>query len=152
MTYYVQRDGVPLSGTSAAKVLNTVDSQTMALTLGYFVQLQAERKHGVEVPTAGKNEQAGSGQKRLEFSINQSKVAAAVTAATANTVAAVATANTVAAKTATPNTVAADTATANTVAATATANSTAARSDRCGRQKLDQCEDEAGQLAVFHPV
>lgn len=44
MTYYVQRDGVPLTGTSAAKVLNTVDSQTMALTLGYFVQLQAERK------------------------------------------------------------------------------------------------------------
>lgn len=44
MTYYVQHDGVPLTGTSAAKVLNTVDSQTMALTLGYFVQLQAERK------------------------------------------------------------------------------------------------------------
>ena len=43
MTYYVQLDGVPISGTSAAKTLNTVDSQTMALTLGYFVQLQAER-------------------------------------------------------------------------------------------------------------
>ncbi|KAG7230223.1 hypothetical protein INR49_012356 [Caranx melampygus] len=42
MTYYVQHNGFPLSGTSAAKVLNTVDSQTMALTLGYFVQLQAE--------------------------------------------------------------------------------------------------------------
>ncbi|XP_013857342.1 UPF0606 protein KIAA1549L isoform X2 [Austrofundulus limnaeus] len=42
MTYYIQHNGVPLSGTSAAKVLNTVDSQTMALTLGYFVQLQAE--------------------------------------------------------------------------------------------------------------
>ncbi|XP_062284149.1 UPF0606 protein KIAA1549L [Scomber scombrus] len=42
MTYYVQHNGVPLAGTSAAKVLNTVDSQTMALTLGYFVQLQAE--------------------------------------------------------------------------------------------------------------
>ncbi|XP_041848928.1 UPF0606 protein KIAA1549L [Melanotaenia boesemani] len=42
MTYYVQRNGTPLSGTSTAKVLNTVDSQTMALTLGYFVQLQAE--------------------------------------------------------------------------------------------------------------
>ncbi|XP_034419444.1 UPF0606 protein KIAA1549L [Cyclopterus lumpus] len=42
MTYYVQHNGVPLSGTSAAKALNTVDSQTMALTLGYFVQLQAE--------------------------------------------------------------------------------------------------------------
>lgn len=45
MTYYVQHNGVPLAGASAAKVLNTVDSQTMALTLGYFVQLQAERKH-----------------------------------------------------------------------------------------------------------
>ncbi|XP_068173703.1 UPF0606 protein KIAA1549L [Antennarius striatus] len=42
MTYYVQHKGIPLPGTSAAKVLNTVDSQTMALTLGYFVQLQAE--------------------------------------------------------------------------------------------------------------
>ncbi|XP_056237530.1 UPF0606 protein KIAA1549L [Seriola aureovittata] len=42
MTYYVQHNGIPLTGTSAAKVLNTVDSQTMALTLGYFVQLQAE--------------------------------------------------------------------------------------------------------------
>ncbi|XP_061622025.1 UPF0606 protein KIAA1549L isoform X1 [Phyllopteryx taeniolatus] len=42
MTYYVQHNGIPLAGTSAAKVLNTVDSQTMALTLGYFVQLQAE--------------------------------------------------------------------------------------------------------------
>ncbi|KAM6980605.1 UPF0606 protein KIAA1549L [Aplochiton taeniatus] len=42
MTYYVQQNGVPLPGTSAAKLLNTVDSQTMALTLGYFVQLQAE--------------------------------------------------------------------------------------------------------------
>ncbi|XP_023809285.1 UPF0606 protein KIAA1549L homolog [Oryzias latipes] len=42
MTYYVQHNGIPLLGTTAAKVLNTVDSQTMALTLGYFVQLQAE--------------------------------------------------------------------------------------------------------------
>ncbi|XP_018618706.2 UPF0606 protein KIAA1549L isoform X2 [Scleropages formosus] len=42
MTYYVQLNGTPLPGTSAAKVLSTVDSQTMALTLGYFVQLQAE--------------------------------------------------------------------------------------------------------------
>ncbi|XP_055010665.1 UPF0606 protein KIAA1549L [Boleophthalmus pectinirostris] len=42
LTYYVQHSGSPLSGTSAAKVLNTVDSQTMALRLGYFVQLQAE--------------------------------------------------------------------------------------------------------------
>ena len=47
MTYYVQHNGIPLPGTSAAKVLNTVDSQTMALTLGYFVQLQAERKHSI---------------------------------------------------------------------------------------------------------
>lgn len=43
LTYYVQLNGTPLPGTSAAKILNTVDSQTMALTLGYFVQLQAER-------------------------------------------------------------------------------------------------------------
>ncbi|XP_048829254.1 UPF0606 protein KIAA1549L-like [Brienomyrus brachyistius] len=42
MTYYAQLEGRPLLGTSAAKILNTVDSQTMALTLGYFVQLQAE--------------------------------------------------------------------------------------------------------------
>ncbi|KAG5839978.1 hypothetical protein ANANG_G00211220 [Anguilla anguilla] len=42
MTYYVQLNGVPFSGTSAAKTLTTVDSQTMALTLGYFVQVQAE--------------------------------------------------------------------------------------------------------------
>lgn len=43
MTYYVQVDGSPIAGTSAAKTLNMVDSQTMALTLGYFVQIQAER-------------------------------------------------------------------------------------------------------------
>ncbi|MBN3305346.1 K154L protein, partial [Amia calva] len=42
MTYYVLSNGTPLPGTTAAKILNTVDSQTMALTLGYFVQLQAE--------------------------------------------------------------------------------------------------------------
>ncbi|KAF7707649.1 hypothetical protein HF521_018867 [Silurus meridionalis] len=42
MTYYVQVDGAPITGTSAAKTLNMVDSQTMALTLGYFVQIQAE--------------------------------------------------------------------------------------------------------------
>ncbi|XP_053091047.1 UPF0606 protein KIAA1549L isoform X10 [Pangasianodon hypophthalmus] len=42
LTYYVQLNGMPLPGTTAAKILNTVDSQTMALTLGYFVQLQAE--------------------------------------------------------------------------------------------------------------
>lgn len=50
MTYYVQQHGVPLAGASAAKVLNTVDSQTMALTLGYFVQLQAERKQAAPPP------------------------------------------------------------------------------------------------------
>lgn len=50
MTYYVQHNGIPLSGTSAAKILNTVDSQTMALTLGYFVQVQAERKHMFFLP------------------------------------------------------------------------------------------------------
>lgn len=55
MTYYVQHNGIPLSGTSAAKVLNTVDSQTMALTLGYFVQLQAERKHSM-VSASGKQD------------------------------------------------------------------------------------------------
>ncbi|XP_015193956.2 UPF0606 protein KIAA1549L isoform X2 [Lepisosteus oculatus] len=42
LIYYVLWNGSPLLGTSAAKILNTVDSQTMALTLGYFVQLQAE--------------------------------------------------------------------------------------------------------------
>lgn len=45
MTYYVQIDGSPITGTSAAKTLNMVDSQTMALTLGYFVQVQAERMY-----------------------------------------------------------------------------------------------------------
>lgn len=45
MTYYIQVDGSPMTGTAAAKTLNTVDSQTMALTLGYFVQVQAERMY-----------------------------------------------------------------------------------------------------------
>lgn len=64
MTYYVQHNGVPLSGTSAAKVLNTVDSQTMALTVGYFVQLQAERKHSVHpwCLTSGKIDRNGDRQ------------------------------------------------------------------------------------------
>ena len=44
MTYYVQQNGAPMSGTNAAKTLSSLDSQTMALTLGYFVQVQAERK------------------------------------------------------------------------------------------------------------
>ncbi|KAA0714623.1 hypothetical protein E1301_Tti017105 [Triplophysa tibetana] len=42
MTYFVQQNGTPLLGTATAKLLNTLDSQTMALTLGYFVELQAE--------------------------------------------------------------------------------------------------------------
>ncbi|XP_044047755.1 UPF0606 protein KIAA1549L isoform X2 [Siniperca chuatsi] len=42
MTYYVQLNGAPVTGTSAAKTLSSLDSQTMALTLGYFVQVQAE--------------------------------------------------------------------------------------------------------------
>ncbi|MGH0155190.1 UNVERIFIED_CONTAM: hypothetical protein FKN15_042658 [Acipenser sinensis] len=42
LTYYVLQNGTPLLGTTTAKILNTIDSQTMALTLGYFVQLQAE--------------------------------------------------------------------------------------------------------------
>ncbi len=42
MTYYIQVDGSPITGTAAAKTLNTVDSQKMALTLGYFIQVQAE--------------------------------------------------------------------------------------------------------------
>ncbi|RVE72044.1 hypothetical protein OJAV_G00057950 [Oryzias javanicus] len=42
MTYYTQLNGEPISGTNAAKTLSSLDSQTMALTLGYFVQVQAE--------------------------------------------------------------------------------------------------------------
>ncbi|XP_034033108.1 UPF0606 protein KIAA1549L isoform X2 [Thalassophryne amazonica] len=42
MTYYAQLNGAPITGTSAAKTLSSLDSQTMALTLGYFVQVQAE--------------------------------------------------------------------------------------------------------------
>ncbi|CAG5958550.1 unnamed protein product [Menidia menidia] len=42
MTYYAQLNGAPISGTTAAKTLSSLDSQTMALTLGYFVQVQAE--------------------------------------------------------------------------------------------------------------
>lgn len=44
MTYYAQLNGAPITGTAAAKTLSSLDSQTMALTLGYFVQVQAERK------------------------------------------------------------------------------------------------------------
>lgn len=46
MTYYAQLNGAPISGTNAAKTLSSLDSQTMALTLGYFVQVQAERESG----------------------------------------------------------------------------------------------------------
>ncbi|XP_040893607.1 UPF0606 protein KIAA1549L [Toxotes jaculatrix] len=42
MTYYAQLNGEPITGTTAAKTLSSLDSQTMALTLGYFVQVQAE--------------------------------------------------------------------------------------------------------------
>lgn len=44
LTYYAQLNGSPIIGTAAAKTLSSLDSQTMALTLGYFVQVQAERK------------------------------------------------------------------------------------------------------------
>lgn len=47
MTYYAQLNGSPIIGASAAKTLSSLDSQTMALTLGHFVQVQAERKHGL---------------------------------------------------------------------------------------------------------
>ncbi|KAF3854371.1 hypothetical protein F7725_022426 [Dissostichus mawsoni] len=42
MTYYAQLNGAPITGFTAAKILSSLDSQTMALTLGYFVQVQAE--------------------------------------------------------------------------------------------------------------
>ncbi|KAK1887261.1 UPF0606 protein KIAA1549L [Dissostichus eleginoides] len=42
MTYYAQLNGAPITGFTAAKTLSSLDSQTMALTLGYFVQVQAE--------------------------------------------------------------------------------------------------------------
>ncbi|XP_061825788.2 UPF0606 protein KIAA1549L isoform X1 [Nerophis lumbriciformis] len=42
MTYYALLNGAAMTGTTAAKTLSSLDSQTMALTLGYFVQVQAE--------------------------------------------------------------------------------------------------------------
>uniref|UniRef100_A0A8D0L744 KIAA1549 like n=1 Tax=Sphenodon punctatus TaxID=8508 RepID=A0A8D0L744_SPHPU len=42
LTYYALYNGKPLLGTVAAKTLSTVDSQRMALTLGYVVQVQAD--------------------------------------------------------------------------------------------------------------
>ncbi|KAH1171638.1 hypothetical protein KIL84_007256 [Mauremys mutica] len=42
LTYYTLYNGKPLLGTAAAKMLSTVDSQRMALTLGYVIQVQAD--------------------------------------------------------------------------------------------------------------
>uniref|UniRef100_A0A8C8RQG9 KIAA1549 like n=1 Tax=Pelusios castaneus TaxID=367368 RepID=A0A8C8RQG9_9SAUR len=42
LTYYTLYNGKPLLGTAAAKMLSTVDSQRMALTLGYVIQIQAD--------------------------------------------------------------------------------------------------------------
>ncbi|XP_075693894.1 UPF0606 protein KIAA1549L homolog isoform X3 [Rhinoderma darwinii] len=41
LTYYALKDGQPILGTVAAKQLSTIDPQTMALTLGYIVRVQA---------------------------------------------------------------------------------------------------------------
>ncbi|XP_069595854.1 UPF0606 protein KIAA1549L homolog [Ranitomeya imitator] len=41
LTYYAVKDGQPILGTVAAKQLNTIDPQNMALALGYFVKVQA---------------------------------------------------------------------------------------------------------------
>ncbi|XP_066439361.1 UPF0606 protein KIAA1549L homolog isoform X2 [Eleutherodactylus coqui] len=41
LTYYALRDGQPILGTVAAKQLSTIDPQTMALTLGHIVRVQA---------------------------------------------------------------------------------------------------------------
>lgn len=48
LTYYTLYNGKPLLGTAAAKILSTVDSQRMALTLGYVIQVQADRKSPFE--------------------------------------------------------------------------------------------------------
>lgn len=48
LTYYILYNGKPLLGTTAAKLLSTVDSQRMALTLGYVVQVQADRKNTLQ--------------------------------------------------------------------------------------------------------
>ncbi|XP_014457903.3 UPF0606 protein KIAA1549L homolog isoform X2 [Alligator mississippiensis] len=42
LTYYTLYNAKPLLGTAAAKILSTVDSQRMALTLGYVIQVQAD--------------------------------------------------------------------------------------------------------------
>lgn len=44
LTYYTLYNGKPLLGTAAAKILSTIDSQRMALTLHHVVLLQADRK------------------------------------------------------------------------------------------------------------
>ncbi|XP_063800585.1 UPF0606 protein KIAA1549L homolog isoform X2 [Pseudophryne corroboree] len=41
LTYYAEKNGQPILGTAAAKQLSTIDQQTMALTLGYIVRIQA---------------------------------------------------------------------------------------------------------------
>ncbi|XP_077317032.1 UPF0606 protein KIAA1549L homolog isoform X1 [Lithobates pipiens] len=41
LIYYALKDGQPILGTVAAKQLSTIDPQTMALTLGYIVKVQA---------------------------------------------------------------------------------------------------------------
>lgn len=48
LTYYTLYNGKPLLGTAAAKILSTVDSQRMALTLGYVIQVQADRKSSLK--------------------------------------------------------------------------------------------------------
>ncbi|XP_069821893.1 UPF0606 protein KIAA1549L homolog [Dendropsophus ebraccatus] len=48
LTYYALKDGQPIQGTAAAKQLSTIDPQTMALTLGYIVKVQASSV--VQVP------------------------------------------------------------------------------------------------------
>lgn len=50
LTYYTLYNGKPLLGTAAAKILSTVDSQRMALTLGYVIQVQADRKSPFKIP------------------------------------------------------------------------------------------------------
>lgn len=49
LTYYTLYNGKPLLGTAAAKILSTIDSQRMALTLHHVVLLQADRK-GIVFP------------------------------------------------------------------------------------------------------
>ena len=48
LTYYTLYNGKPLLGTAAAKILSTIDSQRMALTLHHVVLLQADRKESAQ--------------------------------------------------------------------------------------------------------